>query len=220
MTIIRRSTEAYFLPYEGRVYGRVYQGGNIFRRFGRFVRRNVPNLLRNVVPFIPRVADWIVTEGARRGHIPDSHRKIYEESLRPYVRYVPSLLKNPIDSLDKKLNPTEQTTASTPSAPQQTVSQEGGRSVILKHDFSIGGNTSMTGGNITGTTKATKKRSTTSRARSKTTTKKTTSKSKAVTTKSKPKIGTAEYHKIIDQHIAQFGAGILQTSISHDMTHV
>lgn len=211
MTIIKRSTEAYFLPFEGRVVGNIYQGGNIFRRFGRFVRRNVPNLLRNITPFIPRVADWIVTEGARRGHIPESHRKIYEESLRPYVRRVPSLLRDPIDALDKKLNPTGQTTA---SVPQQSVSQEGGNSIVLKHDFTKG-ETSVVGGAI----KSTKKR-TTSRTKSKSTSKKTTSKSKAVTTKSKPKIGTAEYHKIIDQHIAQFGAGILQTSVSHDMTHV
>lgn len=210
MTIIKRSTEAYFLPFEGRVVGNIYQGGNIFRRFGRFVRRNVPNLLRNITPFIPRVADWIVTEGARRGHIPESHRKIYEESLRPYVRRVPSLLKDPIDALDKKLNPTEQSS----TAPQQSASQEGGNSIVLKHDFTKG-ETSVVGGAI----KSTKKR-TTSRTKSKSTSKKTTSKSKAVTTKSKPKIGTAEYHKIIDQHIAQFGAGILQTSVSHDMTHV
>lgn len=210
MTVIRRSTQAYFLPYEGRIVTPVYHGGNIFRSAGRFLRRNIPNLLRNIVPFIPRVADWIVTEGAKRGHIPESHRKIYEESLRPYVRYAPSLLRKPIDALDKKLNPTEQTTASTPTA-QESVSQEGGRSVIVKHDFSVGGN-------ITTTTKAPKKRTT-----KKSTSKKAPSKSKAVTKsspKSKPKIGTAEYHKIIDQHIAQFGAGILQTSISHDMTHV
>lgn len=215
MVVLRRSTEAYFLPYEGRTVGTIYQGGNIFRRAGRFVRRNLPNLLRNITPFIPRVADWIVTEGARRGHIPESHRKIYEESLRPYVRYAPHLLRNPIDALDKKLNPTEHT-VSEPT----TSTQEGGNSITVKHDFSVGGGTSMTGGS-TKTSKPSRSKGGSSRSR------KTTAKTKVApkfapkkTPMSKPKIGTAEYHKIIDQHISQYGAGILQTSISHDMTHV
>lgn len=211
MVVLRRSTEAYFLPYEGRTVGTIYQGGNIFRRAGRFIRRNLPNLLRNITPFIPRVADWIVTEGARRGHIPESHRKIYEESLRPYVRYAPHLLRKPIDVLDKKLNPTEHTATATTLSQQNSVTQEGGNSITLKHDFSVGGSIKSS--------KPSRSKGVSSR--------KSTAKTKSVPKKapkkaptSKPKIGTAEYHKIIDQHIAQYGAGILQTSISHDMTHV
>lgn len=210
MTVIRRSTQAYFLPYEGRTVAPIYQGGNIFRRVGRFFRRNVPSVLRRITPFIPRVADWVVREGARRGHIPESHRRIYENSLRPYVRRAPELLSKPIDELDKILNPKQEAPAPAP-APEAnatvtpSVTQEGGRSVVVKHDFSLGGN-------ISGNKKKTKRKV---KQKVAPTPKKMTSGKKA-----KPKIGTAEYHNIIDQHLAQFGAGILQTSISHDMTHI
>lgn len=78
-------------------------GGNIFRRGFNFLKRNTGRFLRSGVRILPHAIDRFVQLGSERGHIPDRHKKMYDD-YRKYVHMVPGLLDNPIKRLEERLN--------------------------------------------------------------------------------------------------------------------